>query len=147
MGFRLGGPRRKVLEIALIPPERSQVPGPEKNGNESSALMIAQELSPQQVQEQRQNDNAIILLDCREQDEFDTVHIDGAELYPMSELAERLAELEVWKDRKIIVYCHHGVRSRRVAQWLMQQGFPEVANMAGGIDRWALEIQPQMTRY
>src|SRR5689334_18956422 len=49
-----------------------------------------------------------VLIDCREQDEYNTVHIDGAVLLPMNELANRVAELEPYRDHDIAIHCHHG---------------------------------------
>jgi len=92
-------------------------------------------------------DESFVFLDCREQDEFDTVHIDGTVLIPMTQLQERVSELDGKQDEEIIVHCHHGGRSLRVAQWLRQQGFSKAVSMAGGIDAWAIEIEPGMARY
>ena len=58
----------------------------------------------------------------------------------MSELAARVAELGELSRRQIVVHCHHGGRSLKVAQWLRSQGFAKAQSMAGGIDDWALEI-------
>ncbi len=88
-----------------------------------------------------------LLLDCREQDEYNRVHIAGALLLPMSELAERAAELESHRDHEIVVHCHHGGRSLRVTRWLREQGFGRVQSMAGGIDAWSLEIDSSLPRY
>lgn len=88
-----------------------------------------------------------LFLDCREQNEFDQVRIAGTTLIPMSELATRLTELESHKSGSVVVHCHHGGRSLRVANWLSQQGFANVKSMAGGIDEWALMIEPGMARY
>lgn len=89
----------------------------------------------------------IVLLDCRERDEFERVQLAGAQLVPMSELVERVGELEPLREAEIVVYCHHGVRSRQVANWLRGQGFSHVLSLAGGIDRWSLEIDPSLPRY
>lgn len=88
-----------------------------------------------------------LLLDCREKDEFDTVNIAGAVLVPMSEIQARVGELEGHKGREVIVHCHHGGRSMRVAMWLRGQGFTQAKSMAGGIDDWALTIDPSLVRY
>lgn len=88
-----------------------------------------------------------LFLDCREQAEFDSVRIDGTTLLPMSELQDRVSELETHKNREIIVHCHHGGRSLRVAMWLRQQGYETATSMAGGIDAWAVKIEPGMARY
>ncbi|MCA9053930.1 MAG: rhodanese [Planctomycetaceae bacterium] len=88
-----------------------------------------------------------LLLDCREQQEYDTARIDGATLVPMSELRDRVSELEEHRQRSIVVYCHHGARSLRVAGWLRQQGFGDVRSLSGGIDCWSTEIDPSVPRY
>jgi rhodanese-related sulfurtransferase len=88
-----------------------------------------------------------LLLDCREQDEYELVRIGGATLLPMSEIQARFSELEPHRERRIVVHCHHGGRSMQVAQWLRGQGFIGVQNMRGGIDQWAVEIEPTLPRY
>ena len=89
----------------------------------------------------------VVLLDCREQEEFSIVSIEGARLLPMSEMSERINELEEWRDKKIIVYCHHGVRSLRVARWLREKGFSKASSMKGGIDQWVECVNPSLPRY
>lgn len=88
-----------------------------------------------------------LLLDCRERDEFETVHLDGARLIPMSELQQRVDEIGSDRETEVVVYCHHGGRSLQVARWLTRQGFTDVKSMAGGIDQWAVEIDPRLPRY
>jgi rhodanese-related sulfurtransferase len=88
-----------------------------------------------------------LFLDCREKDEYETARIAGTTLLPMSELGERVAELESHRDSEIVVHCHHGGRSLRVTNWLRQQGFAKVSNMAGGIDQWSQTIDPSVPRY
>jgi rhodanese-related sulfurtransferase len=87
-----------------------------------------------------------MLLDCREPDEVATAKIMGSTHVPMREIPTRLAELGP-QDARIVVHCHHGGRSLRVTQYLRQQGFDEVQNMAGGIDAWSQEIDPAVPRY
>lgn len=89
----------------------------------------------------------LLLIDCREQDEHALVHIGVARLMPMSELTARVAELEPHRDSPIVVHCHHGGRSLRVTNWLREQGFHQAQSMAGGIDEWAVEIDPSLPRY
>jgi rhodanese-related sulfurtransferase len=88
-----------------------------------------------------------VLVDCRESDEYETVHIAGSMLLPMSELLTRVDELADKKDKSIVVHCHHGGRSLKVTHWLRQQGYPRVQSMAGGIDQWSQEIDPSLPRY
>ena len=92
---------------------------------------------------------APLVLDVREAWERQTASVrpDGFELVaiPMMEVPQRLAELP--RDRPIACLCHHGARSQRVAGFLAQQGYTDVANIAGGIDAWSLERDPAVPRY
>ena len=88
-----------------------------------------------------------VFLDCREPDEHRTVSIAPATLLPMSEIQNRVGELESQREADIVIHCHHGGRSLRVANWLRQQGFANAQSMSGGIDQWALEIDPSLPRY
>jgi rhodanese-related sulfurtransferase len=89
----------------------------------------------------------LLLVDCREQDEWDLVRIPGATLLPMSQLAGRIVEIEPHKDRQVVIHCHHGGRSLQVAQFLRKQGFQGAQSMAGGIDEWSRTIDPSLPRY
>jgi rhodanese-related sulfurtransferase len=99
------------------------------------------------VQDLMDSDEDIVLLDCREVNEHAIVCIDGATLVPFSEAANRLAELEPYRHRHIVAYCHHGGRSLQMTLWLRGQGFARVQNMRGGIDVWALLIDTSLPRY
>jgi rhodanese-related sulfurtransferase len=88
-----------------------------------------------------------LLLDCRETDEHAVARIDGARLLPMTELQVRLNELAGDCTRRVVVHCHHGGRSLRVAAFLRQQGFTHAQSMAGGIDEWSQTIDPSVPRY
>ena len=112
-----------------------------------SAQKVPLEIDCQAVKAKRDAGDSFLFLDCREAAEYDTVKIDGAVLLPMSEITERIGELEEHRNAEIIVHCHHGGRSLRVANWLRQQGFAAAQSMAGGIDVWAVEIEPGMARY
>jgi len=74
------------------------------------------------------------ILDVRSKEEFDSGHIEGAYLLPVSELENRLAELP--QDKPIIVYCRSGSRSTSAANILLEKGFKEIFNMTGGITEW-----------
>ncbi len=112
--------------------------------NDRSAAL---EIDCRTVKTRLDTGDPLVLLDCREQDEHDLVRIAPARLLPMSELPQRVGELDELRDAEIVVYCHHGVRSRQVAQWLHGQGFARVQSLAGGIDRWSQEIDPTLPRY
>ena len=87
------------------------------------------------------------LLDCREPDEHEIAKLDSAILFPMREIPTRIDEMAAVRDQRIVVHCHHGGRSMQVTEWLLQQGFPSVQNMTGGIDAWSLEIDSTVPRY
>ncbi len=87
-----------------------------------------------------------LLLDVREQWEYDTAHIDGATLIPMNEIPAR-AFKELDEDSPILVLCHHGARSMSVAVWLRNQGFEQAQSVSGGIDAWSRNIDPTVPRY
>ena len=105
------------------------------------------EISCQEVHDRQQAGEAFHFLDCREPAEYATAKIAGTTLLPMSEIAERVAELEPLKHETVIVHCHHGGRSMRVVRWLRGQGFDHAINMAGGIDEWSQAIDPSIPRY
>ena len=105
------------------------------------------EIEPQSVKTLLDAGENFLLLDCREADEHALVHISQAQLLPMSELAARHTELEPYRDACIVVHCHHGGRSLQVVEWLRQQGYANAQSMAGGIDRWAQEIDATLPRY
>lgn len=100
-----------------------------------------------EVQGKLKQGDDFLLLDCREAEEHAIANLPEATLLPMSEIQQRLAELEPHRERHIIVHCHHGGRSLQVANWLRHQGYEQVQSMAGGIDAWSVEIDTSLTRY
>lgn len=105
------------------------------------------EVTCAQVKARLEAGDKIMFLDCREPNEHQTVSIKQAKLLPMSEIQNRIGELEPHRADDIVIHCHHGGRSLRVANWLRQQGFAKAQSMAGGIDQWAIEIDPSLPRY
>ncbi|WP_085621029.1 rhodanese-like domain-containing protein [Thalassospira alkalitolerans] len=87
----------------------------------------------------------IALVDVREDWEVEICAIDGAHHIPLGDLMGRVGELD--PESPVALLCHHGVRSRHAAIMLEDRGFKHVFNVAGGIDVWALEIDPEMIRY
>lgn len=94
-----------------------------------------------------ENGQAIALVDCREQSEYETAKIATSILMPMGQWPPSAESLASLGGKRVVVHCHHGGRSLRVANWFRQNGHPEATSMAGGIDQWSLEIDPQIPRY
>ena len=90
---------------------------------------------------------APLLIDCRTPEEHATARIAGAVLIPMQEMADRVGELAGREGDAIIVHCHHGMRSLRVARWLRDRGFSRAQSMKGGIDAWTDEVDPAVPKY
>jgi adenylyltransferase/sulfurtransferase len=89
----------------------------------------------------------LLLLDVRQPEEWQRARIESARLLPLGELEARLVELADWKERPVIVHCHHGPRSGRACEILTAAGFNDVSNLVGGIDAWSLTVDPGVPRY
>jgi len=111
------------------------------------------ELSPATLRDRLAAGEAITLLDVREPDEraFSAIPAPataGDLFIPMREVPSRLDAIREALGRgPVVAYCHHGVRSMMVAQWLAAQGLDGAINLAGGIDAWSVEVDPSVTRY
>ena len=84
-------------------------------------------------------------MDVREPWELEAARLSGTIDLPMSTLPKGLCHLD--QEKSLVVLCHHGGRSAQVAAWLRKQGFAHAQSMAGGIEQWAIEIEPGMARY
>ncbi|CAN5197845.1 molybdopterin-synthase adenylyltransferase MoeB [soil metagenome] len=108
----------------------------------SDALPL--ELTPADLAARLERGDSVTLLDVREEVEWRIGHIPGALLVPLGEIPRSLGSIPADKD--VVVYCHHGIRSRAATELLSAGGFRAV-NLAGGIDRWSREIDPSVPRY
>ena len=104
------------------------------------------ELTASEVKARQDSGEVLRLIDVREPGEFAICRIEGAELIPMRSIPERLNDLDA-DTAPLIVFCHHGVRSLSVVDWLRRQGIENCQSMAGGIDRCSLEVDPSVSRY
>ncbi len=86
------------------------------------------------------------LIDVREPWEFATARIEGSFEMPMGDVPSR-AHQELDPAERLLVVCHHGVRSMNVTVWLRNQGFEQAQSVRGGIDAWAVEVDPRVGRY
>ncbi len=104
------------------------------------------EIAPSAVRTRLEAAEKVRLIDVREPAEYAMAQIDGAELIPMRAMPQHLSDLEDGDDL-LIVFCHHGVRSLSVVEWLRRQGVDKCQSMSGGIDLWSREIDPAVPRY
>ena len=103
------------------------------------------EITPQDLKARLDGNDRPVLLDVRDDWETKLCRLDNALHIPMEELEFRTDELNPADD--IVVYCHHGVRSAAVADYLRRLGFTRVRNLSGGLDAWARAVEPAMRRY
>ena len=108
-------------------------------------LYANMEVAPREVQDLLGRGEKLLFVDVREPWEYETAHIEGSMLIPLREIAANLPRLEAAGE--VVLFCHHGMRSMDAAAWLRSQGVQGARSMAGGIDRWATEIDPNTPRY
>jgi adenylyltransferase/sulfurtransferase len=103
------------------------------------------EITPADVKARLDRGESLVLIDVREPWEHQVCRIDGARLIPLGSLA---ASLQTLPDvDEVICYCHHGMRSLDAAACLRFQGIEKAKSLAGGIERWSLEVDPNIPRY
>ena len=103
------------------------------------------EISVQELKAKLDHGEPIQLIDVREPMEHQIVCLEEAQLIPMNDLPQHIEGLD--SNHEIILYCHHGMRSMQAAYYLYQNGFQNVKSLTGGIDQWAIEIDPTLNRY
>jgi rhodanese-related sulfurtransferase len=103
------------------------------------------EITVAELQRRRTAGDKMLLVDVRERWEYDICRIEGATLIPMGTIPANLQSLD--GDEDVVCYCHHGQRSLDVAAWLRAQGIESARSLAGGIDRWSIEVDPKVPRY
>jgi rhodanese-related sulfurtransferase len=108
---------------------------------------MVREIQPAELKRQLDAGESLYLVDVRGPDEHAYCRLPESLLIPLPELPARVAEVQPPDGARVVVYCHHGVRSLRGAAILAQAGHQEVASLAGGIDAWSLQIDPRVPRY
>ena len=103
------------------------------------------EITVHRLNELREEDKKIQILDIREDSERDHAHIKKSIHIKLAEIARRFTELD--KKRNVFVMCHTGTRSQTVVKWLKSQGYEHSVNVLGGIDAWAALIDRAIRRY
>jgi rhodanese-related sulfurtransferase len=104
-----------------------------------------EQLSAKELKERLDRHDPIVLLDVRQGWELRLCQLEHAVHIPIEEIEFRTEEMN--PEDEIVAYCHTGVRSAAVTQYLTQLGFKRVKNLAGGVDEWARTVDPTMRRY
>jgi rhodanese-related sulfurtransferase len=107
--------------------------------------MLDYEISPAETA-QLMSEGAVRLIDVREPWEFATTKIKGSIPIPMNELPSRAGQ-ELDPGERLVIVCHHGVRSMNVTAWLRNLGFEKAQSLQGGIDAWSTTVDPKVGRY
>ena len=95
----------------------------------------------------RPGERTFRIIDCREDDEWQICKLPDSQLVPLSRFGEMAPQVFTNTQEHLIIYCHHGMRSLRAAQWLREHGFAHTQSMRGGIDAWADLVDPETPRY
>jgi rhodanese-related sulfurtransferase len=103
------------------------------------------EITPAELKARLDRRDRPLLLDVRQDWETRLCRLPDAVHIPIEEIELRTEELN--PEDEIVVYCHQGVRSAAVADYLRQLGFKDVRNLVGGLDGWARAVDPSMRRY
>lgn len=103
------------------------------------------EIEPLSVKEMLERGEVSLFIDVREPWEYEVSRVEGSTLIPLREIPANLGR---FKDAsEIVLFCHTGRRSLNAAVWLRSQGIENARSMAGGIERWSVEVDPQVPRY
>lgn len=102
-------------------------------------------INPRELKKRLDEGNCPILIDVREDWEYEVCHLEGSRHIPMSIIQEKVTELD--RAAETVVICHHGMRSLQVGYYLENIGFEKIINLDGGLDAWARTIDPEMPQY
>lgn len=108
--------------------------------NEKGATVMYQQITQDEAKRIMDSNEDIVILDVREQDEFDEGHIPGAVLLPYTEIEDKAEEMIPDKDKQLLVYCRSGRRSKIAAESLANLGYTNVKEFGGIID-WKYEVE------
>ena len=114
-------------------------------GVEPPSVAAEREVAPAALRTELDAGSPVVLVDVREPHEWELVHLPGAQLVPLGSLPAGADNLD--PRAEIVTYCHHGARSMRALDLLRAAGFSRVRSLAGGIDAWAVNVDPEMPRY
>ena len=102
-------------------------------------------ITPHELKDRLGKGENLFLLDVREPWEYALAKLEGSQLIPLGTLPQSLGKLD--RNAEIVAYCHRGMRSADAVGFLLQQGFPQVKNLVGGIDAWSVQVDSTVPRY
>lgn len=107
------------------------------------------QISVEELAQRIAESNDLQLIDVREPEELEIVHLDQFMNFPLSQFAEWSGQIQTQLDphAETVVMCHHGMRSAQMCQWLTNQGFTHVKNLVGGIEAYATVVDSSLARY
>ena len=100
------------------------------------------DITVQELKERIDAGTAPVMIDVRELHEWEQDHVEGVEKISLGTLPAKLADMEAWKDKEVVMICRSGGRSGRATAFLAQQGFQNVRNLTGGMLAWKEHIDP-----
>ncbi|MEL6895104.1 MAG: rhodanese-like domain-containing protein [Planctomycetota bacterium] len=128
-----------------------QQPGDDDNSGapneQATKASLPVEVSVESVAAKIASGESITLIDCREPWEHEIAQIAGSELVPMVQIPGKIEAFDAQSDHALVVYCHQGVRSLQVVNFLRQRGIYHAQSMRGGIEEWSTTIDPTVPRY
>ncbi len=104
-----------------------------------------QVITPVNLKQKLESGDKPLLLDVREDWEYEICSIEGSVNISMAKVNEMLEQLT--PEDETVVICHHGMRSFQVGSYLETSGFKNIINLEGGIDAWAKTVDPDMAQY
>lgn len=137
--------------VCSLPPEKIELIdyeafcGVPAHDHQGATIEDQFEIEPKQLAAQMKNGHKIKLIDVREPHELQISQLEGATLIPLGDLAAHLAELDTADE--LVVFCRTGSRSARAVELMLAAGFRKVKNLRGGINAWAEQVDPTLTRY
>lgn len=98
---------------------------------------MIKEIDVQELKDKLDNKDKFVFIDCREQEEWDDAHIEGATLLPLSNFQESYEEILTDKNAEIVIQCRSGKRSMNACMFLLSKGYTNLTNLEGGIIAWS----------
>jgi len=144
-GVRVSVPRGSITRADGVRIDLIQTPdGPAFKIDNPNEPARVKRITPAELHARLTGGDGLLLIDVRPEDERELAQIEQGRALDAS-LHDEIGKGP--RDRPIVLYCHHGSRSQRAAEELVQQGFRDVYNLVGGINAWSMDIDPDVPMY